>query len=131
MSELIEKIKEVITIARKEGLTEKEEWIGNTRIIVKGVSFLKNLIIRDRNVVIKSERVGTIHLLTKEGKWLVKMGDKVKKGDIIGEIDVLRTEHEVYSPCSGTVCKILVSHKSIVQYGTELLVIDVSESKEA
>ncbi|MHB8276512.1 MAG: biotin/lipoyl-containing protein [Candidatus Humimicrobiaceae bacterium] len=51
-------------------------------------------------------------------KWKVKVGDKVKKGDPIAEIEFEKATADVESDVSGTVEEILFKEGEIVKVGS-------------
>ena len=50
-------------------------------------------------------------------KMLVKVGDKVEKGEIIAVLEAMKMEIDVEAPCSGTVSAILVNAGDAVEEG--------------
>ena len=67
---------------------------------------------------IKSPMVGTFFL--QDSKELtdpqIKVGDKVKSGDIIGYVEAMKVMNEVTSDIDGEVTEILVEHGDNVEY---------------
>jgi acetyl-CoA carboxylase, biotin carboxyl carrier protein len=74
--------------------------------------------------VIKSPLVGTFYSgnSPEEGSF-VKVGDMVKKGQVLGIIEAMKLMNEIESEYDGTVTAILVSNEDIVEYGQSLFVI--------
>ncbi|MDN6656804.1 MAG: acetyl-CoA carboxylase biotin carboxyl carrier protein subunit, partial [Staphylococcus simulans] len=67
---------------------------------------------------VNAPMVGTFFLQdTKElTEPIVKVGDKVKKGDVIGYIEAMKVMNEVTSEVEGEVTDILVDHGTNVEY---------------
>ena len=67
--------------------------------------------------------VGTFFLQdTKElTEPIVKVGDKIKKGDVIGYIEAMKVMNEVTSEVEGEVTDILVDHGTNVEYDQALI----------
>jgi pyruvate/2-oxoglutarate dehydrogenase complex dihydrolipoamide acyltransferase (E2) component len=57
-------------------------------------------------------------------EFMVKVGDKVKKGDIVLIIETDKVEYEVESPYDGVVKKILLKEGDIVPPGTPILIVE-------
>ncbi len=55
----------------------------------------------------------------------VKVGDTVKKGQIIGIVEAMKLMNEIESEYDGVVKEILVNNEDIVEYGQSLFVIKV------
>ena len=49
-----------------------------------------------------------------------KIGQKIKKGDVIGIIEAMKLMNEVIAPYAGVVGEILVEDDSLVQYNQTL-----------
>ena len=54
----------------------------------------------------------------------VKEGDRVKAGDVIGLIEVMKTFNEVHADADGTVARFLVDNEDAVEAGQALLALD-------
>ncbi|MDY5059230.1 acetyl-CoA carboxylase biotin carboxyl carrier protein [Staphylococcus simulans] len=72
---------------------------------------------------VNAPMVGTFFLQdTKElTEPIVKVGDKVKKGDVIGYIEAMKVMNEVTSEVDGEVTDILVDHGTNVEYDQALI----------
>lgn len=72
---------------------------------------------------VNAPMVGTFFLQdTKElTEPIVKVGDKVKKGDVIGYIEAMKVMNEVTSEVEGEVTDILVDHGTNVEYDQALI----------
>lgn len=69
-------------------------------------------------VDVRSEQVGVFMALTEPGAPpLVRVGDAVVEGQIIGYVDVLGVAHDVSASEDGVVERLLVHDGEIVEYG--------------
>ncbi len=74
--------------------------------------------------VVKSPIVGTFYQSPSPDKPpFVKVGDKVKKGDVIMIIESMKLMNEVQSEFSGTVERILVTDGQAVEYDQPVMII--------
>lgn len=70
---------------------------------------------------VKSPLVGTFYLAPSPGAApYAKIGQKIKKGDVIGIIEAMKLMNEVIAPYAGVVGEILVEDDSLVQYNQTL-----------
>ncbi|MDF2883261.1 MAG: acetyl-CoA carboxylase, biotin carboxyl carrier protein [Clostridiaceae bacterium] len=53
-------------------------------------------------------------------KPFIKLGDKVKRGDVVCIIEILNVSNEIKSIVDGQVVEILVSNECMVEYGQKL-----------
>jgi biotin carboxyl carrier protein len=58
----------------------------------------------------------------------VTPGRRVRSGDVIGHVDVLGVRVEVASPSDGVVGRVLAQSGEAVEYGQELLRIDLASA---
>lgn len=73
---------------------------------------------------IKAPLVGTFYVAPSEGaEPFVSVGDKVKKGQVIGIVEAMKLMNEVESEYDGTVAAILVENGEMVEYGQPLMII--------
>lgn len=71
---------------------------------------------------ITSPMVGTFYQAKSEGSEpFITVGDKVKKGQIIGIIEAMKLMNEIESDYDGIVEEILVKNKEMVEYGQVLV----------
>ena len=69
--------------------------------------------------------LGTLyHAPSPKAKAFIKVGQKVKTGDIIFIIEAMKTMNQVKSDREGTVKKILVENGMPVEFNQDLVVID-------
>lgn len=70
---------------------------------------------------IKSPMVGTFYSASSPGaEPFVKVGDHVKKGDIVCVIEAMKLMNEVEAEEDGEIVEILVNNEDMVEYGQEL-----------
>lgn len=74
--------------------------------------------------IVKSPIVGTFYAAPSPDKpAFVKVGDKVKKGDVIMIIESMKLMNEIQSDFDGVVDKILVSDGQAVEYDQPIMII--------
>ena len=74
--------------------------------------------------VISCPLVGTFYTSpSPEAECFVKVGDRVKKGQILGIVEAMKLMNEIESEYEGTVAEILVNNEETVEYGQPLFVI--------
>lgn len=73
---------------------------------------------------IKAPMVGTFYSASSPGaEPFVKVGDHVKKGDIVCVIEAMKLMNEVEAEEDGEIVEILVNNEDMVEYGQELFVV--------
>ncbi|MGN0317414.1 MAG: acetyl-CoA carboxylase biotin carboxyl carrier protein [Lachnospira sp.] len=73
---------------------------------------------------IKAPLVGTFYKApTPQDAPFVTVGQKVKKGDVIGIIEAMKLMNEVVAPCDGEVSEILAEDGKLVQFNQVLVVL--------
>lgn len=74
--------------------------------------------------VVRSPLVGTFYNApSPDAEPFVKVGDTVKKGQVLGIVEAMKLMNEIESEFEGTVEKILASNEEVVEYGQPLFVI--------
>lgn len=74
--------------------------------------------------IVKSPIVGTFYAAPSPDKpAFVKVGDKVKKGDVVMIIESMKLMNEIQSDFDGVVEKILVSDGQAVEYDQPIMII--------
>ncbi|MCB6192390.1 acetyl-CoA carboxylase biotin carboxyl carrier protein [Blautia marasmi] len=74
--------------------------------------------------VVKSPLVGTFYNASSpDAEAFVKVGDTVKKGQVLGIVEAMKLMNEIESEFDGTVEQILVENEEVVEYGQPLFVI--------
>ena len=97
---LSDEVKEDKTNNLKENINEKEKISGS---------------------IVTSPMVGTFYgSPSPDSESFVKVGDPVKKGDVLCIIEAMKLMNEIESEFSGTVIDILVKDGDMVEYGTPL-----------
>ena len=80
----------------------------------------------ENHIQIKSPMVGTFYTAsTPEAEPFVKVGDKVKEGDVLCIVEAMKLMNEIESEYSGVIIEILVDNSKPVQYSEPLFLIDV------
>lgn len=71
--------------------------------------------------VVVSPLVGTFYSASgPDAENFVKVGDPVKKGQVLGIIEAMKLMNEIESECDGVVEAILVKNEEVVEYGQPL-----------
>lgn len=118
-------------------IEEINEWFNSTdlnELCFKNDDFKVNLVKKsytDNDVKINSnlipvfaEEVG-VFSFSKKGKVVdIKKGDKIKKGDVLGYINLPSKTIEVKSPCDGIIRLIAVEDGKLVEFSQLLFVIE-------
>ncbi len=74
--------------------------------------------------IISCPLVGTFYTSpSPEADSFVKVGDRVKKGQIVGIVEAMKLMNEIESEYDGIVEEILVNNEDTVEYGQPLIVI--------
>ena len=74
---------------------------------------------------VKAPMLGTLyHSSSPNAKPFVKVGSKVKAGDIIFIIEAMKTMNQVKSDKTGTVKKILVENAMPVEFDQDLIIVE-------
>ena len=145
-----DKIKELIEAVSKSNLTRFEMEEGNLEISMRTDKDGKNVILTSPESavavpavpaaaaqsapavkeepasgnVVKSPLVGTFYCAPSEGADpYVKVGDVVKKGQVLGIVEAMKLMNEIESEFDGEVVEILVENEQMVEYGQPLFVI--------
>ena len=73
---------------------------------------------------VKSPMVGTVYLApSPDSPPFVKVGQKVKKGDVICIIEAMKLMNEVEAEVDGEVVEILMENETMVEFGEVLVVV--------
>ena len=71
--------------------------------------------------IIKSPLVGTFYAApAADAQPFVKIGDRIKKGQVLAIVEAMKMMNEIESDCDGTVSEIMVTNGSPVEYGQPL-----------
>ena len=77
-----------------------------------------------RGSLVKSPLVGTFYnAQSPDADPFVKVGDTVKKGQVLGIVEAMKLMNEITSEYDGTVKEILAENEQMVEYGQPLFVI--------
>ena len=75
--------------------------------------------------VLKSPMVGTVYLQPEpEAETFIKIGDKVKKGQILLIIEAMKTMNDIIAEKDGKIKEILVKNEQPVQFDEPLLIFE-------
>lgn len=75
--------------------------------------------------VVKSPLVGTFYRASSpDSEPFVKVGDTVKRGQVLAIVEAMKLMNEIESEFDGTVKEILVENEQMVEYGQALFVIE-------
>jgi acetyl-CoA carboxylase biotin carboxyl carrier protein len=73
---------------------------------------------------IKTPLVGTVYLAPSEGAApFVKVGDRVKKGQVVAIVEAMKLMNEIESDFDGVVKEVLVENGQMVEYGQPLFLV--------
>lgn len=74
--------------------------------------------------MVKAPLVGTFYTSSAPGEQcFVKVGDTVKKGQVLGIIEAMKLMNEIESEYDGVVEAVLAENEQMVEYGQPLFVI--------
>lgn len=74
---------------------------------------------------VKAPMIGTFYRAAGEGKEpFVKVGDTIKKGDVLCIIEAMKLFNEIQSDVSGKVVKVLVDNTQAVEYDQPLFLVE-------
>jgi len=80
--------------------------------------------VQPNGIVVKAPLVGTFYKApSANDKPFIEVGQKVKKGDVIGIIEAMKLMNEVLSTADGEVVQILVEDGSMVEFDQSLVII--------
>lgn len=72
--------------------------------------------------IVKSPMVGTFYESSSpKANPFVKVGDRVKKGDVLCIIEAMKLMNEIQANHSGTVVEILVENETVVEFGQPIM----------
>ena len=121
--------KPVVAVETSQEVVEQQQ---TNRVAETAVTEMPPAILKEENVVqkavegnvVKSPLVGTFYCAPAEDKPpFVSVGDKVKKGQVIGIVEAMKLMNEVETEFDGTVLEVLVENGDMVEFGQPLVVI--------
>ena len=69
--------------------------------------------------------VGTFYAAPSPGAApFVKVGQRVRKGDVVGIIEAMKIMNEIKAPCDGKIIRIMAQPGDMVEYNQVLCVIE-------
>ena len=84
-----------------------------------------NTLISNLENTVKAPMLGTLyHSPSPNSKPFIKVGSKVKAGDVIFIIEAMKTMNQVKSDKTGTVKKILVENAMPVEFDQDLIIVE-------
>lgn len=94
------------------------------QVLSQAVSETEQASENDRKIV-KSPLVGTYYEASSpDSDPFVKVGDQVKKGQILGIVEAMKLMNEIESEFDGKVKEILVKNGQIIEFGQPMFVIE-------
>jgi acetyl-CoA carboxylase biotin carboxyl carrier protein len=79
----------------------------------------------DEGFIIKSPLVGTFYSSPAQNAApFVKIGDRVKKGQVLAIVEAMKMMNEIESDCDGTVAAVLADNGAAVEFGQPLFKIN-------
>ncbi|MDO4169068.1 MAG: acetyl-CoA carboxylase biotin carboxyl carrier protein [Lachnospiraceae bacterium] len=132
-----EQILELVREVSKAGLSNFEYTEGDVKIAMSCPETLEHdtevikikpeTVVKEEPVaektgdVVTSPLVGTFYQAPSEdAEAFVKIGDKVKKGQVLGIVEAMKLMNEIESEYEGTITEILVENEQPVEYGQPL-----------
>lgn len=76
-------------------------------------------------ITVKAPMIGTFYRSSSPDKDpFVKVGDKVKKGDVLCVIEAMKLFNEIQSEVSGKIAKVMVDNAQAVEYDQPLFLVE-------
>jgi acetyl-CoA carboxylase biotin carboxyl carrier protein len=134
--EVIDAVRELITMMSKGGISELDLSTGDVTIRLRGASAVATVAAvpaadqahnthhaaEPAGHVITAPMIGTYYSAPAPGEApFVQAGDEVEVGQVIGIIEAMNIMNEIISDKSGVVTEILVENAQPVEYGQQLL----------
>jgi acetyl-CoA carboxylase biotin carboxyl carrier protein len=81
-----------------------------------------DIAVAENYIEIKSPMIGTFYRASSpDNPPFVKVGDKIKKGDVLGMIEAMKLFNEIHSEYDGTVVRVIADNATPVEYDQVLL----------
>ena len=135
--EVIDAVRELITMMSKGGISELDLSTGDVTIRLRGATTAATVAaapasaehapagqaaVEPTGHVITSPMIGTFYAAPAPGEApFVQIGDEVEVGQAIGIIEAMKIMNEIISDKAGVVADILVDNAQPVEYGQPLL----------
>ena len=89
--------------------------------IIEEVKSVSTNVDEENLKVIKSPMVGTFYAsASPKDEPYVKVGDKIKKGQVVCIVEAMKLMNEIESEFDGEVVEICINNEDVVEYGTPL-----------
>lgn len=112
------------TLGQEKGFKETKNEINKNEINkkeMKNIKEEKQTIYHEGLIEVKSPMVGTFYLSSSpESPPYVRVGDRVKKGDILCIVEAMKVMNEIEAEEDGEIIEVLASNESPVEYGQVL-----------
>ena len=113
--------KSVTYIEEKEKIKRNENKKESAKELVEEIKKDKETFNNLEGIIITSPMVGTFYSASSpDSDPFVKVGDKVKSGDILCIIEAMKLMNEIESEFNGEVIEVLVKDGDMVEYGTPI-----------
>lgn len=113
--------KSVTYIEEKEKIKRNENKKESAKELVEEIEKDKETFNNLEGIIITSPMVGTFYSASSpDSDPFVKVGDKVKSGDILCIIEAMKLMNEIESEFNGEVIEVLVKDGDMVEYGTPI-----------
>ena len=95
-----------------------------SKVVVQKQESIPKEIKKAEGNVVKSPLVGTFYSASSpDSAPFVKVGDTVKKGQVLGIVEAMKLMNEIESEFDGVVKEIQIENEQVVEYGQPLFVI--------
>lgn len=128
----IEKLIDILTESELTELAYEETDKIKIKIKKSIVPKLKKEVTKEKEIKIPenikgivSEEIGRFFYEDKEGNKIIKVGDKIKEGQKLGELFAMGIKTPMKSTISGEIIEIKVKNGGIVDYGKEIIRVKV------
>lgn len=113
--------KSVTYIEEKEEIKRNENKKESAKELVEEIEKDKETFNNLEGIIITSPMVGTFYSASSpDSDPFVKIGDKVKSGDVLCIIEAMKLMNEIESEFNGEVIEVLVKDGDMVEYGTPI-----------
>ena len=96
----------------------------NSTVSAGSTEAVKNTAVSDGGTPVNAPLVGTFYRApSPEDKPFVEVGQKVKKGDVVGIIEAMKLMNEINAPADGVVEEILAENGNMVEFNETLMIL--------